>query len=86
MAMMIKQNCPECGGNDVVATGVGSSMFMCKSCGYVGGTHDTPQLGRELGVTEDEFEDGEDENLKSSAKLIGKSKVKSPKKIVRKKR
>lgn len=59
MAMIVRQTCPECGSTDIVATGRGSSMFMCKSCGYVGGTHDTPRLGRELGVTEDEFEDEE---------------------------
>lgn len=69
MAMIMKQTCPECGSSDIVATGKGSSMFMCKSCGYIGGSHDTPQLGREIGVVEDEFEDEEMPSEVASKKM-----------------
>ncbi len=72
--MMIKQTCPECGSTDIVSTGKGSAMFMCKSCGYVGGTHDTPQLEHELGVVEDEFDDEPVEKTN----LIKKSALKMP--------
>lgn len=78
--MMIEEKCPECDSDFLVATGKTSSMYMCKSCGYIGG-HDESQLSKD-----NEFDNEISERPSMLSQVQLKPKKVSSKKTVRKKR